>query len=128
MGSPAVLDSTAILAVIFNEPGGDAVLPVLEGGLLSAVNLAEVHTRLLHRGAAADFAWRRLMEFGCEICPFDGQQARIVAELAAQVRPNHLSFGGRACLALALARKATVYTTDAAWRNLDLGIEIEVVR
>jgi len=33
-----------------------------------------------------------------------------------------------AWLTVALQRKATVYTTDAAWKNLDLGIEVEVIR
>jgi PIN domain nuclease of toxin-antitoxin system len=117
-----------ILAVVFNEPGSDAVLSLLQGGLLSTVNLAEVHTRLLLRGASADFAWRRVMDFGCEICFFDDQQARLAGELIAQARPYGLSFGDRACLALAIQRKATVYTADAAWKNLGLGIEIEVIR
>ncbi|MGD1061668.1 MAG: type II toxin-antitoxin system VapC family toxin [Terracidiphilus sp.] len=128
MASPAVLDSSAILAVIFNERGGDQVLPLLDGGLLSAVNLAEVHTRLLLRGAGADFAWRRVMEFGCEICFFDDQQARVAGELVVQTRPYGLSLGDRACLALAIQRKAAVYTTDAAWKNLGLSIEVNVIR
>ena len=42
MGRGAVLDSTAILAVLFNEPGSEAVVPLLDGALVSAVNLAEV--------------------------------------------------------------------------------------
>jgi PIN domain nuclease of toxin-antitoxin system len=29
---------------------------------------------------------------------------------------------------LAIQRKATVYTTDAAWKKLNLGIEVEVIR
>ena len=128
MASQVVLDSSAILAVIFNERGGDQVLRLLDGGLPSAVNLAEVHTRLLLRGAGADFAWRRVMEFGCEICFFDDQQARIAAELIAQTRPYGLSLGDRACLALAIQRKAAVYTADAAWKNLGLSIEVNVIR
>jgi PIN domain nuclease of toxin-antitoxin system len=128
LASHAVLDSSAILAVVFNERGGDRVLPLLDGGLLSAVNLAEVHTRLLLHGAGADFAWRRVKEFGCEICFFDDQQARVAAELVAQTRPYGLSLGDRACLALAIKRKSAVYTTDAAWKNLQLGIKVEVIR
>lgn len=128
MAKPPVLDASAILAVIFNEPGGDAVLPLLDGGLLSAVNLAEVHARLLHRGADADFAWQRIAALGCEICSFDGPMARVVAELAPQTRPWGLSLGDRACLALAIQRQATALTTDRAWKNLNLGIEIEVIR
>jgi PIN domain nuclease of toxin-antitoxin system len=128
LDSAAVLDSSAILAVVFNEPGSDAVLPLLEGGLLSAVNLAEVHTRLLLRGVNADFAWQRALALGCEICFFDDQQARLAADLISQTRPYGLSLGDRACLALAIQRKATVYTTNAAWRNLGLGIDVEVIR
>ncbi|MGO8932499.1 MAG: type II toxin-antitoxin system VapC family toxin [Terracidiphilus sp.] len=128
MNSLAVLDSSAILAVVFNETGGDIVLPLLRGGLLSTVNLAEVHTRLVLRGVGADFAWRRVMAFGCEVSFFDDLQARLAGELVAQTRPYGLSLGDRACLALAIQRKATVYTTDAAWKNLNLGIRVEVIR
>jgi ribonuclease VapC len=128
LDSPAVLDSSAILAVVFNERGGDAVLPFLQDGLLSTVNLTEVHTRLLLRGAGTDFAWRRIIDFGCEICFFDDQQARAAAELVAQTRPYGLSLGDRACRALAMQRKAAVYTADAAWKNLGLSIEVNVIR
>jgi PIN domain nuclease of toxin-antitoxin system len=48
--------------------------------------------------------------------------------LIAQTRPFSLSLGDRACLALALQRQATVYTTGRAWKNLDLGIKVEVIR
>jgi len=128
LDSVAVLDSSAILAVVFSEPGSDAVLPLLQGGLLSTVNLTEVHTRLLLRGASADFAWRRVLDLGCEVSFFDDRQARLAAELIGHTRPFGLSLGDRACLALALEHKATVYTTDAAWKKLDLDIDVEVIR
>jgi PIN domain nuclease of toxin-antitoxin system len=128
LDSLAVLDSSAILAVVFNEPGGDIVLPLLKGGFLSTVNLAEVHTLLVLRGVDADFAWRRVMAFGCEVSFFDDLQARLAGELVAQTRPYGLSLGDRACLALAIHRKATVYTTDAAWKKLNLPIAVEVIR
>jgi PIN domain nuclease of toxin-antitoxin system len=128
LDSPAVLDSSAILAVVFNETGGDVVLPHLRGGILSTVNLAEVHTRLVLRGVGADFAWRRVVSFGFEISFFDDLQARLAGELVTQTRPYGLSLGDRACLALAIQRKGTVYTTDAAWKKLNLGIEVEVIR
>ena len=64
----------------------------------------------------------------CESVPFDEVQARLAGELVAQTRPYGLSLGDRACLALAIQRKATVYTTDAAWKKLNLPIEVEVIR
>ncbi|MGA3081405.1 MAG: type II toxin-antitoxin system VapC family toxin [Terracidiphilus sp.] len=124
----AVLDSSAILAVILNEPGGQNVASILDGGLLSTVNLAEAHTRLLQLGAAADHAWNRIFSLQCEVCFFTDAHARVAAELRPITRPFGLSLGDRACLALAIDRKATVYTTDRIWKSLSLGIEIEAIR
>ena len=123
-----VLDSSAILAVFLNEPGGEIVIPILEGALLSTVNLTEVHTRMLDRGVMAAHAWSRMQSVQCEICFFTEQQARTAAELLPITRPFGLSLGDRACLALAIDRKATVYTTDRIWTKLDLGIKIEAIR
>ena len=128
MGKPVVLDSSAILAVIFNEPGGEALVHLLQRGLLSAINLAEVHTRLILDGAPSDFAWNSILRLGCEVCPFDDEQARLAAELITKTRPYGLSMGGRACLALAIQRNATVYTTDRTWQNLELDIGVEIIR
>jgi len=65
---------------------------------------------------------------GFEVCFFDEEQARVAAELIGKTRPIGLSLGDRACLALAIERKAAVYTTDKAWKQLDLGIEVAVIR
>ena len=128
MANISVFDTSAILAVIFDESGGDIVLPLLRDGLVSSVNMAEAHTILLLRGSGPGFAWSRLLAFGFEICPFSEKQARTAAELVGITRRYGLSLGDRACLALALERKATVYTTDTAWKNLSLGVDIEVIR
>jgi PIN domain nuclease of toxin-antitoxin system len=123
-----VLDSSSILAAIFEEPGGESVAQHFDGGLLSTVNLAEVLTKLELGGWETDFAWSRVLNMGFEVCPYDAEQARLTAELIGQTRRYGLSLGDRACLALAIQRKATVYTTDKAWKSLSLGVEIEVIR
>jgi ribonuclease VapC len=124
----AVLDSSAVLAVFFNERGGETVIPLLQGALLSTVNLAEVHTRMLDYGVHSEVAWTRIQSVQCEICAFTDEQARVAAELRVVTRPYGLSLGDRACLALAIQRKAAVYTTDSVWENLSVGIEIVVIR
>jgi PIN domain nuclease of toxin-antitoxin system len=128
LGKTSVLDSSAVLAVIFNEPGGEKVVDLLQGGLLSTVSLAEIHTRLLLDGRPADFAWNRILSMGFDVCFFDDEQARLAAEMIGKARPFGLSLGDRACLALAIQRHAKVYTTDRAWMSLPLGIEVEVIR
>jgi ribonuclease VapC len=128
LASPAVLDSSAILAVLFQEPGAEKVSDLLNGGLLSTVNLAEVHTILTLRGTPPDRIGVRVEEMGCEVCLFAEKQAHLTGELAAKTHPFGLSLGDRACLALAIERNAKVYTTDRAWKSLNLGIEVEVIR
>ncbi len=128
MPKAAVLDSSALLAVLFHEPGEEAVSPILQGALISTVNVSEVHARMLDRGAQPEQAWNWIKSLGCEVCVFTDQHARTAAELKPITRPFGLSLGDRACLALAIDRKATVYTTDKVWKNLALGIEVEVIR
>ena len=127
-GVLAVFDSSAILSVLLGERGADVVVPVLQGGLLSSVNLLEIHTRMLNLAAAPAHSWNRIMNLQCEICPLTETQARIAAELVASTRAFGLSLGDRACLALAIERGAKVYTTDRVWKSIPLGIEIAVIR
>jgi ribonuclease VapC len=123
-----VLDSSAVLALLLGEPGGQRVVPHLDKAILSAVNASEVHTRLIHLGEPPATAWQRLTALRCDIWPFTSEQARIAAELISITRPYGLSLGDRACLALAMERNATACTADKAWQSLSLGIEIETIR
>ena len=104
MPSLAALDSSAILAVFFREPGSEVVAPLLGGALLSTVNLVEVHTRMIDRGAPSKQAWRWIQTLQCETCVFTDEQARIEADRGAGVdipaaadgmRDQGLEQGGR---------------------------------
>ena len=128
MPDPAVVDSSAVLALLQNEAGSGTVSQLIYGALLSAVNLTEVHAKLIQKGLPASLSWKRIVSLQCDVSFFTDEQARIAAELIQGTRTLGLSLGDRACLALAIQRKAVVYTTDAAWKNLDLGIEINVIR
>jgi PIN domain nuclease of toxin-antitoxin system len=70
----------------------------------------------------------KIVSLQCDTCHQTAGQTRIAAELIRVTRPYSLSVSDRACLALAIERKASVYTTDREWKKLSLGIEIEVIR
>ena len=124
-----VLDASAVLALLNGEIGSEKLTPeMLAHAAASAVNLAEVHTKLVSRGGVPDEAWEDALSATQDPVPFTLQQARIAGDLVAVTRPLGLSLGDRACLALALTLKASVYTTDRAWKNLKLGIRIHVIR
>jgi PIN domain nuclease of toxin-antitoxin system len=110
-----VLDSSALLALVKNEPGADFVLSVLPRSVLSTVNLAEVVAKLSDLNLPLAPLDATLSEANVEIVAFTQSQARLSGELRSQTRKRGLSLGDRACLALALARGLTAVTADAAW-------------
>lgn len=126
--SQAVLDSSAIIAVIEEEAGADTVRAAIPGGLVSAVNLAEVGSKLIDQGMAADAIRRAIGMFGLEIAALDEDAAYAAALLRDRTRKAGLSLGDRACLALGIARKLPVLTADRSWAGLDLGVEIRLIR
>jgi PIN domain nuclease of toxin-antitoxin system len=123
-----VLDASALMAVIRGEKGAEKVAASLSQAIVSTVNLAEVETKLVSAGLDERLAWWHITELRCASVPFDEEQAKMAGGLVKITKPFGLSLGDRACLALAIQRKATVYTTDQTWKNLALEIPIEVIR
>lgn len=126
--SKIVLDASAILAVLGQERGSATILPHLEDAAVSTFNLAEVHGKLVSRGVPEEDAWEAARSVAAEAVDFDSQQARLAGALVPQTQASGLSLGDRACLALGITLKSTVYTADQAWKTLKLGIKIHVVR
>lgn len=124
-----MLDASAILALIQQEPGWEKLAPeLLANASVSTVNLAEVQGKLVSKGWAPDEAWRDTTGMIDHIVPFTAEQAERAGSLISQTRPLGLSLGDRACLALALGLDAPVYAADRSWRNLKLGVRIHVIR
>jgi len=123
-----VLDASAVIAVLRGEVGAERVVAVIDNSIVSSVNLAEVQTNLVDAGMDENLAWFHIATLGLPSVPFDDALARITGALVRYTRPLGLSLGDTACLALAINRKAKVYTADRAWKALSLGIEIEVIR
>ena len=127
--SNVVLDASALLALLNQEPGSQKLTPeLLRDATASTVNLAEVQTILVREGGDPDEAWELAVAPIAEAEPFSSDQAKIAGTLVKETRPLGLSLGDRACLALAIMLKAPVYTTDRDWKNLKLGIRIHVIR
>ena len=127
--SRVVLDASAILAVINAEPGAEKLIPdLLATAVGSAVNLAEVQTKLVTRGWPSEEAWEDATSPVREVLSFDEQQARIAGDLVTHTQSLGLSLGDRACLALAMTLNIPVYTAEKAWKKLKVGVRIQVIR
>jgi ribonuclease VapC len=124
-----VLDASAILAVIGGEAGAEKLTAdLLARAVCSTVNLAEVHAKLVSRGWTSDQAWEDETSPVREVLPFDEEQARIAGDMVIQTRHLGLSLGDRACLALGIALKVPVYTAEKAWKKVEVGVRIHVIR
>jgi PIN domain nuclease of toxin-antitoxin system len=117
-----------LLAVLFEEPGGERVAPLIAGSTMGAVNLSEVVAKLIDRGWDVAPARATVLRLRLEVAPLDKELAIETGLLRAATRTLGLSLGDRACLALARAEGATVLTADRTWAGLDLGVTIEVIR
>jgi PIN domain nuclease of toxin-antitoxin system len=83
---------------------------------------------MVSRGGDPDEAWEDTLSAVQEAVPFTLEQARLAGSLVSQTRRFGLSLGDRACLALGAALRAPVYTTDRAWKKLNIGVRIHVLR
>lgn len=130
----SVLDASALLAYLQGEQGANIVASALvQGAAISAVNWAEVLSKLAERGQDPDAVTTHLVEQGLLdnailVYPLDSALARATAKLYSQTRSVGLSLGDRACLALALSLNLPALTTDRAWENLNLGADVRQIR
>ncbi|MBA3898580.1 MAG: type II toxin-antitoxin system VapC family toxin, partial [Sphingomonadaceae bacterium] len=110
-----VFDTSAVMAILFEEPGGDIALAAFPEGILCTANATEVISRLIDAGETPDRAVRVLTRLRLPIIPFDAALAIDAGLLRATTRSGGLSLGDRACIALARARSLPVLTGDRIW-------------
>jgi ribonuclease VapC len=130
----AVLDASALLAYLRDEPGADVVADAIAGGAaISTVNLAEVLGRAADRDVdparlAAQMADRGLLGGAISVEAFTDADAIEVARLRPETRAQGLSLGDRACVALARRLGLPALTADTAWSRLDLDVTLRQIR
>ncbi|MBO0799170.1 MAG: type II toxin-antitoxin system VapC family toxin [Blastocatellia bacterium] len=123
-----VLDSSAVLALLQQEPGKEKVEAILDDSVMSAVNYCEILGKLIDAGVPDGEARESVDILGVGVVGFDVDQARLAAALSPATKSIGLSLGDRSCLALGLMRDHTVVTADKAWGKLKIGLKIDVIR
>ena len=128
--SEPILDASAILAFLLEEPGQEVVAEVLEqgSGVVSAVNLSETAAKLAETGMSREEVKDVLRELDLQVYAFDETQALECAWLREPTWAAGLSLGDRACLALAKHLSRPVLTTDRNWASLSLGVTVQLAR
>jgi len=126
--SEVVLDASALLALLNREPGHEEIAEVIRDAAISAVNLSEVAAKLADRGMPGEAIREALEGLALEIHDFSQELAFQAGLLHPLTRSKGLSLGDRACLALGQRLNLPVLTTDRVWEELDLEVEVRLVR
>ncbi len=64
----------------------------------------------------------------CEVVPVSGEVGIQAGLMRAATRHKGLSLGDRVCLAYAKHAALPVYTADRPWAELDIGVDVRLIR
>ena len=126
----SLLDASAILVALYEEPGSTRVHDALrEGAAISAVNAGEVAAHLRTNDWRAGQVADVFDDLSIEIVPFDRETALLSGAYRPRTRHLGLGLGDRACLATARRLRLPALTADRVWARVELrGVEIVVIR
>jgi PIN domain nuclease of toxin-antitoxin system len=124
----AVLDASALLALLRKEPGSEKVADVLTRSCISSVNLAETYGKMVEYGKPLEEVVYQVDRLRIPVIPFEAGQAEAAASFWKLTRSAGLSLGDRACMALALKTGAPAFTTEKEWVKCDVGVQMVKIR
>ncbi|MEN8446890.1 MAG: type II toxin-antitoxin system VapC family toxin, partial [Cyanobacteria bacterium J06555_13] len=122
-----VFDTSAVLAILYQENGAEIAEQQMSQALLSVVNFAEVIS-VLSRHSAESTIRKSIRPFENKVVPYDQSTAMQTGLLAPYTQKYGLSLGDRACIALGMCKKLPILTADKIWDDLDIDADIQLIR
>jgi ribonuclease VapC len=128
--SAVVLDASALLALLLNEPGAEKVKAALDGALLSTVNYAEIVSHYAKLGANPTDIDALLRPLPIRLIPADPELSFEAGLLRPLTLKGGLSLGDRYCLALAKREGVAAMTAERRWPDIakPAGVRVELIR
>ena len=125
-----ILDASALLALLNSEIGAELIEPLLPYSIMGTANIAEVIAELDKKlDISPEESQEMVSTMINQIIPLDFNQAIEVGRLRKLTQSIGLSLGDRACIALGIKLEIPVYTTDKAWKNLQINkLDVRLIR
>ncbi len=129
---PMVLDASAILAFLQEEPGHLEVEQALHDRvcLVTAANQCEIVAKLLDRSMQPDAIDAVVADLGYQVVDVTAEDGTRAGHWRNVTRAHGLSLGDRLCLAVAARLNAPVLTADRPWLAVadTLNVQIRCLR
>nr|CAA6813791.1 MAG: Unknown protein [uncultured Thiotrichaceae bacterium] len=125
-----LLDASALLAMLQDEPGAGVVAGNLSFSAISAVNLAEVASVLNKLGMEESDIQQLFDGLDLPVVTYNADAAIATGAIRKKTSGKGLSLGDRACLMTAKQHKYTVVTADKVWLEYQqlLAVDMQVIR
>ncbi len=125
-----VLDASALLALLNDEPGAAVVSRHFAESVISTVNLAEVVTVLNKAGMPEDEIRILIEELDLPSQDYNEDVAIATGGIRTMTASKGLSLGDRACLMTAKHLDCITLTTDRVWLDFtdSLAVKVEPIR
>ncbi len=114
--------TSAILAAIQDEPGGEYVKRHIDRCVISSVNWSEVLQKLSKLSSEVDKIDAYLKALGLNVIDFTEEDGKLSASLWSNCKSLGLSLADRACIATGLRLKTTIITANRVWNELEISI------
>jgi ribonuclease VapC len=127
----SILDASALIAFLHNEPGAEAVVDAITANAaVSVVNWAETLSKVAADGDDPQHVADSLQTSDSPLIlePLTDADCVEIARLRPLTKAHGLSLADRACLALARRLEIPVVTADRDWADLNLGTTVQLIR
>ena len=121
-----VLDASALIAMLKQEPGGDKVAQVIGDSKITAINYAEVISHFCHAGMPLTEVDAMLRPLPMVVVSADEKLATLAGHLRTLTASAGLSLGDRFCLALAQLEKLPAWTSDRNWQAIGEAVHVDI--
>lgn len=123
-----ILDTSALLAALLDEPGGDQVFTLIDNSAISSVNLLETYGKLVQKGTPAAVAREAIESLALPTIPWVEQDVWESVDTLPLAWEQGVSLGDRVCLVTARIYNAAAVTADRKWVGLVPGVQTLLIR